>query len=93
MGRNELRKMAGGLIAQARAVRAAYPRETELEAIALSDPTRSAQSFGNRTDELRWYDLIAFHATILSVKQRDIDAFCELPRQIPVIEAEYGLAE
>jgi hypothetical protein len=92
MGWNELRGLARQLLDQAQSVRVAYPRQAELAAVALTDPTKSAQSFGHRLDELRWFDLIAFHATIRGVKQRDVDASCELPRQIRVIEAEYGLA-
>jgi hypothetical protein len=88
----ELRVMARRQVREARAVLAAYPHEEGLGAVLLTDPGRSAQSFSSRFDELSWFDLIIFHRTIRLARNRDVDAFCELPRQLRTIEREFNLA-
>lgn len=89
---SELQEMARGQVEQARAVLAAYPRDVELAAVTLSDPARSAQSFGSCADRLSWLDLIIFHYSIREARNHNPDAFYELPRQLRVIEQEFGLA-
>jgi hypothetical protein len=89
MDPKEIRKQAIELAAQAKAVLRAYPQDSELGKVALTDPARRAESFATRYDELSWYDLIIFHITTRRAKQGDVAAFCELPRQLRIIEREY----
>ena len=88
MGPKEIRVLATTLRSEAKSVLFAN-RGEDLKKIPLTDPTRSAQSFRIRYDELSWIDLIIFHITTRKAKEGDIDAICELPRQLRIVEREY----